>query len=111
MPILLLHKPSVIPTGYWSDDNAAFWSVDSDPFWRAIFKSLVYTFDVTPPPQFIPARLLIEATVQASAWSLEYSVLGSSVPFWTGDATPFWTNDGDPFWTVAVTSGYLPWPG
>ena len=84
---------------WWSGDAAAFWSTDStDPFWTSIYHEMIYEFEYQVQPSDVDGMIIIDETVTASGYKIEYRP-DSIDPFWSAESTDaFWSSDSDPFW-------------
>lgn len=99
---------------FWSgNDAASFWSgTDANLFWTAQYLALDYTTTLTPDADKVPATLLLDLTVAAEAYALDYRINGAAL-FWSGtDSMPFWSGaDSALFWKVPGADDWLPWLG
>ena len=97
-------------TLFWTgNDDKSFWNSDATLFWSGEYTSMTYLTNILPDADKVPCTIILDLTVAAQAWSLEYRLSGSAL-FWSGtDANLFWSGDSNLFWSG--TQGFLPWPG
>jgi hypothetical protein len=100
---------------FWSgNDAASFWSgTDSNLFWTAQYLPLDYITSLIPDADKVPCTLLLDLTIAAQFYSLEYRVSGKQL-FWSGtDSNLFWSGtDSTLMWTGSgMEDGWLPWLG
>jgi hypothetical protein len=95
----------------WSgDDGRSMWHVTTDLFWTQMYQELVYQTSIVPDADTVPCTVLLDLTVAAQSWGIEYRTSGTAL-FWTGTSgTTYWGTSTATFWT-AVAEGWLPWPG
>lgn len=98
---------------FWSgDDSTPFWTgVPGATFWATQYGALSYLTSVLPEADEVPCDLVLDLTVDAAAWSVQYRTAGGAL-FWSGtDSNAFWSGvDADLFWSGGQPA-FLPWPG
>ena len=94
---------------FWSSPATLMWDADmSTLMWgKAIYKEMVYEFTVSIATANVPSRLIIEKTIAASTFLIEYH---RDETFWGAGASAHWGADGDPYW-AAVAAGHALFPG
>lgn len=94
-------------TAFWTLDPSPFWGAADALFWGGTYEALIYAFQVVPAFAWIGGKLLLEAVVTGSPWTLEYTK--DDGLFWAADETLCWSADAALCWPPAST--WLPWPG
>lgn len=72
-----------VPTIFWGADTAKFWVTDPLAlFWAGTYQQMVYEFDYTVSGDSVGARILLQTTMVAESWTLEYAAesAASSLP-------------------------------
>lgn len=93
----------------WTSDDAPWWTADANPAWASAYAEMAYVATIIPPIEWLGGTLLLELTVQADGWHLDYAQDGSG-PFWGDPSAIVWTADADPFWSTDPDV-YVPWTG
>ncbi len=125
----------------WSNDDQAMWTYDSLLEWQAaMYKQLLYRFNITPSLAGNSAGMVLDWTVQGLSYALSYrrnaplpmwtldselewasdpltamwampdGELPLATPMWTGDPTLMWSDDQRGMWETRA-GGYQTWPG
>ena len=96
-------------TVFWTNDEARFWNTDSATFWTGSYKTMTYTFTVTPDASWLTGKMRIGLGITAGRWSLTYrpDVQGR---YWSTDAAAFWSSDATLFWQ-GTKPDLMAWPG
>lgn len=96
-------------TLFWSADENLAWTLDPNLFWPGgAYSEMSYTFEVVPPNDWLPGKLLLSLTIQAAGYTIEYRPDVQKF-FWSNDVNLFWTTDSALFWSAK--GSFIPWPG
>ena len=96
-------------TVFWTNDEAGFWNTDSATFWTGAYKTMTYTFTVTPDASWLTGKMRIGLGITAGRWSLTYRPDVQS-RYWSTDAAAFWSSDATLFWQ-GTKPDLMTWPG
>lgn len=96
----------------WSaDPTRLMWRSPSDLFWTQRYAPMAYTTSFVPDADKVPCALLLDLTVNAPAWTLEYRVSGAELFYSGTPSTLMWSGVAStPMWSQ-VSQDWLPWPG
>jgi len=85
----------------WGPADVLYWGQDTALYWGDSYLELTISRDYTPPTTEIkPFRILLDETIIASGWRVEYSVTGGGL-YWGDNAT----TDTELYWNTATGSG------
>jgi hypothetical protein len=72
-----------VPTTFWGADTARFWPASGTAlFWAGTYQQMVYAFSYAVTGTSVGARILLQTTMVAESWTLEYEAsAGVWLPF------------------------------
>jgi hypothetical protein len=109
----ILFADEITETFWTANDNNLFWSgTDNNDFWKTIYKTAIYEFMYVPDITLTGSRskLLLQLTVEAMAWQLDYRSGGEGL-FWSFDPNTQMWQSSETFPAWSVSSELTSWPG
>jgi hypothetical protein len=90
---------------FWTPHDAAFWLPHDATFWIEHYGAMAYQFACKPPDEFLPARIWLDATVQAKSGILYRANRATLDEQFGGVLADNWNTPEDGTW--AIVGGIL----